>query len=81
MTVEELTAVVMTLKREFEEHRHTGLDSLPITAQLENQGSLTPNNTSVVDGTYGPQEAAVISNVRDRVVQIETALQGVGILS
>lgn len=71
------------LKREFQEHRHTGLDSKPIdlTDQIESQGSVTTPDNSAVDGTYGASEAAVIANTRTRVNQIEDALQSFGILS
>ncbi len=43
------------------------------------QPALTAQDASVVDGTYGAQEQAVIANNRTRIAEIETALQNVGI--
>lgn len=81
--IETLQAQLDALKRAFTEHQHTGLDSktVDLTDQIESQGALTPSNNGIVDGTYDGTEAAVLSNVRTRVNEIEDALQAFGILS
>jgi hypothetical protein len=71
------------LKRDFREHKHTGLDSkvIDLSTQIQVLGSLSPADNSAVDTTYGAEEAAVIENLRARVAQLETVLQAFGILS
>lgn len=41
--------------------------------------ALTAADASVVDGTYGAEEAAVIANMRTRLGQIEAILEGLGL--
>ncbi len=80
--IRQLESAVTKLRRDFEEHGHSGLDSkqVDLTDQIETQGSVTAKNTSTVDTTYGAQEAAVIGNNRTRIAEIVTALQSFGIL-
>ncbi len=77
-----LVKAFLQLKREFVEHRHSGLDSkkLDLSEQIDSQGSLTPASEDVVDTTYGAEEADVINNTRARVNEIENALKAFGIL-
>jgi len=43
--------------------------------------ALTGADASVVDGTYGAEEAAVIANMRTRIGELETKLQALGLLT
>ncbi len=43
--------------------------------------ALTASNASVVDGTYGAEEAAVIANMRTRVDELEARLRSLGLLT
>lgn len=80
--IAKLEAEIKRLRRDFAEHRHTGLDgkALDLTDQIESQGTVSSANNSAVDATYGTEEAAVINNTRTRLGQVVTALQSFGIL-
>ena len=82
-SIEQLEAELNALKRAFQEHQHTGLDSktVDLTDQIEVQGSVTASDDSTVDTTYGTEEAAVLGNVRTRLGEVVSALQSFGILS
>lgn len=80
MNLDETITMLLRLKKEFEDHQHTGLDSKQIEVTLEVQTALTPVDGATVDATYGTQEQGVIENTRTRVNEIETALRNVGIL-
>jgi len=69
------------LQRQFEDHEHTGLDSVLIATNIQSQGSITARDTDTVDGTYGTEEAGVINNNRQRILDIENALKGIGALT
>jgi len=45
------------------------------------QAALTTADASIVDDTYGAEEAAVIENLRTRVNQLEAALQALGFIA
>lgn len=81
MNLSELEIFTLNLSRKFEDHQHTGLDSLPVVLSLTNQGSLTAQDTASVDGTYGAEEAGVIDNNRTRILQIENVLKAAGLLA
>lgn len=67
--------------------------ALTTSQQEENRrdlgGAMRPRHTSAlstkdagtVDATYGAAEAAVINNNRDRIEEIEQALQDLGLLA
>lgn len=76
----DLNKTVADLKRAFEDHRHTGTDSLQIESTIVSQGSLTASDSATVDATYGTEEAGVINNLRTRQIEIETALIALGLL-
>lgn len=78
---DELYKMIVDLKREFEDHKHTGLDSQLIDTTIQNQGTITIRNTATIDTTYSAEEGGVIANNRTRIQDIETALKNVGILS
>lgn len=80
MEYEDLVRAFLTLKREFEDHRHTGNDSLMVETTIESQGELTAKDAATVDGTYGSEESGVINNLRVRQEEIEQALQAIGAL-
>jgi hypothetical protein len=80
MEYDELVRMVQTLKREFEDHRHTGTDSLPVETTIQSQGSITAVDEATVDGTYGSEESGVINNIRTRQGEIEAALVAIGAL-
>lgn len=42
--------------------------------------ALTAEDSSTLDGTYGPEEEAVLGNVRTRIGEIEAALIAAGVL-
>ena len=69
------------LQRQFEDHKHTGLDSVLIDTTIISQGSITARDTATVDGIYGTEEAGVINNNRQRILDIENALKGIGALT
>lgn len=81
MDYDELVQRLIELENKFKEHVHTGRDSKRITLGLTNQGNITLKNESVVDGTYGAEEQAVIDNNRNRIEDIENALKANNILS
>jgi hypothetical protein len=80
MNLDDAVTLLLRLKKEFEEHQHTGIDSKPIEVTLQLQSSLTAVDGATVDATYGAQEQGVINNTRTRVTEIENALRNVGIL-
>jgi hypothetical protein len=43
--------------------------------------TLTANDTSTVDGTYGAEEALVLAANRTRILEIERLLQQLGLLA
>lgn len=47
---------------------------------MTQQSALTAENGGTVDGTYGAEEAAVLSNAVTRIGEIEAALQAIGLL-
>lgn len=70
------------LQQQFKDHKHTGLDSQLVAFTLENQGSITTENSDTTsDTTYSATEKAVIDNNRDRINDIEDALKALGVLT
>lgn len=43
---------------------------------FESVGSLTASDSSTVDAVYGPEEAAVLENLRTRVDELEVIVMG-----
>jgi len=81
MDYKEIEALLLELRQRFEDHHHTGLDSLPVENTLANQGSLTAKSNATVTATYGVDEQAVIVNNRTRIEEIENALIALGVLT
>jgi hypothetical protein len=52
-----------------------------VDTTIISQGSITARDTATVDGTYGTEEAGVINNNRQRILDIENALKGIGALT
>lgn len=51
------------------------------TAPIAQPSALTAKDNSTVDTTYGAQEADVINNNRQRIDELETKLQSLGLLA
>ncbi|MDQ0316397.1 hypothetical protein [Amorphus orientalis] len=76
---EQLVSNFNRLKREFIEHRHTGLDSkeINLTDQIEVLDSLTAADNSAIDDM---SRDTIIANIRTRQAEIENVLKEFGIL-